>query len=125
MDSTSLGLMSEIEPSYGMPSTMYRGALLALIEPIPRMRIVAPPDAGSPDDEIICTPGAVPARALVTFVTTLASMASAPTMEAEPVNELLVAVPYATTIVSSRNSESGCSSTSMIPLEATVTSALL
>ena len=77
------------------------------MEPIPLMRIVAPLEAGSPDELITCTPGAVPARALVTSVTVLASIASAPTIEAEPVNELRVAVPYATTIVSSRYSESG------------------
>ena len=76
-----------------MPSTMYKGALLALMEPIPRIRIVPPPDAGSPEDEMICTPGVVPARAAVTSVLTLASIVSAPIIDAEPVKELLVAVP--------------------------------
>ena len=80
-------------PSYGMPSTIYSGALLALMEPIPLMRMVAPLDAGSPDELINCTPGAVPASAVVTFVATRDSIASAPTIAADPVNELLVAVP--------------------------------
>ena len=57
------------------------------------MRMVAEPSAGSPDEDITWTPGAVPASALVTLVTVLASMASALTMEADPVKELLVAVP--------------------------------
>ena len=86
---------------------MYSGALLALIEPIPRILIVPPPAAGSPDDEMICTPGVVPARAAVTSVLTLDSIVSAPIIEAEPVKELFVAVPYATTMVSSRCSVSG------------------
>ena len=93
IDSTSLGLISEMDPSYGMPSTMYRGELLALIEPMPLMRIVASPDAGSPEDDMTCTPGAVPAKAFVTLVVTLDSIASVPIMDAEPVKELLVAVP--------------------------------
>ena len=76
-----------------MPSTTYRGALLADIEPIPRIRIVAPFDAGSPDDEITCTPGVVPASADVTLVVTRFSIVSAFTTAAEPVNELFVAVP--------------------------------
>ena len=58
-----------------------------------------------------CTPGVVPASALVTFVVTLDSIVSAFTMDADPVNELLVAVPYATTMVSSRYSLSGSSVT--------------
>ena len=60
---------------------------------MPLMRMVAEPSAGSPDEDITWTPGAVPASALVTLVTVLASMASALTMEADPVKELLVAVP--------------------------------
>jgi hypothetical protein len=76
-----------------MPSTIYRGALLALMEPIPLMRIVGPLEAGSPDELMTWTPGAVPAKALVTSVATRTSIASVPTIEAEPVNELLVAVP--------------------------------
>ena len=106
-------------PSKGIPSTMMSGALLALIEPIPLIRIVDSFDAGSPDEEMTWTPGAVPAKALVTLVVTRDSISFTPTIEAEPVKELLVAVPYATTMVSSMNAESGWSSTSMIPLEAT------
>ena len=67
--------------------------MLALIEPIPLMRIVAPLEAGSPEELISWTPGAVPASVVVTFVVTRDSIASAPTMDAEPVNELFVAVP--------------------------------
>ena len=85
--------MSEIDPSYGMPSTMYRGELLALIEPIPLILIVGLPDAGSPEEAMTCTPGVVPAKADVTSVVTRDSIVSAFTVEAEPVNELLVAVP--------------------------------
>ena len=81
-----------------------------------------PEEAGSPEDDITCTPGVVPARALVTSVATRASMVSAFTIEAEPVNELLVAVPYATTMVSSRNSLSGSRATLWIPLDDTLTS---
>ena len=103
IDSTSAGLMSFTEPSYGMPSTMTRGELLALIEPMPLILMVAPPAAGSPEGIVICTPGAVPAKALVTSVVTLFPIVSLLTTDAEPVNELLVAVPYATTMVSSMN----------------------
>ena len=71
------------------------------------MRIVAAPDAGSPDDEMTCTPGVVPASALVTFVLTRDSIVLASTIAADPVKELFVAVPYAITIVSSRLSVSG------------------
>ena len=53
------------------------------MEPIPLMRMVAPPDAGSPEDEMTCTPGVVPASALVTFVVTRASIVSAFTIDAE------------------------------------------
>ena len=74
---------------------------------MPLIRIVAPPEAGSPEEDMTWTPGAAPANALVTFVATLDSMASAPIIDAEPVNELLVAVPYATTMVSSMYCESG------------------
>ena len=77
------------------------------MEPMPLMRIVASSEAGSPDEDITCTPGAVPAKADVTSVVTLDSIASALTIDADPVNELLVAVPYATTMVSSMNSVSG------------------
>ena len=63
------------------------------MEPIPLMRMVGPLEAGSPDELMTCTPGAVPASALVTSVATLASIACEPTIDADPVNELLVAVP--------------------------------
>ena len=76
-----------------MPSTIYNGALLALMEPTPLIRMVEPPDAGSPEDDITCTPGVVPANALVTLVATRDSIVSESTMDAEPVNELLVVVP--------------------------------
>ena len=72
---------------------MMRGELLALIEPMPRMRMLELLSAGSPDGDMIWTPGAVPASADVTLVATRASIASALTMEAEPVNALLVDVP--------------------------------
>ena len=121
MDSTSLGLISDILPSYGIPSTMIRGELPALMDPTPRIRIVGASEAGSPEEDMTCTPGAVPARAEVTSVVTLASISSELTIEAEPVNEFLVAVPYATTIVSSIYSASGMSATSWTPLEATGT----
>ena len=63
------------------------------MEPIPLMRMVLPPDPGSPDDDITCTPGVVPARALVTFVLMRFSIVSASIIEAEPVKDLFVAVP--------------------------------
>ena len=89
------------------------------------MRIVEPPDAGSPEEDITCTPGTVPASALVTVVLTLDSMASDPTMDAEPVNELLVAVPYAITIVSSMYSLSGSSDTLITDRPSAATSFVL
>ena len=52
-----------------------------------------PLEAGSPDEEIIWTPGVVPASALVTFVATLFAMVSLFTMAADPVKDSLVAVP--------------------------------
>ena len=55
---------------------------------------MAPDEAGSPEDDITCTPGVVPASALVTSVLTLDSIVCASTIEAEPVKELFVAVPY-------------------------------
>ena len=72
---------------------MMRGALLALIEPKPRMRMADEFPVGSPLEEIICTPEVVPASALVTFVAIFFSMVSSFTIAAEPVNELLLAVP--------------------------------
>ena len=76
-----------------MPSTTYRGLLLALIEPIPRIRMLPPEDEGSPEDEMICTPGVVPASAVVTELVTRFEISSLSTMVAEPVNDSLVAVP--------------------------------
>ena len=90
---TSFGLMSEMLPSYGTPSTIIRGELLALIDPTPRMRIVEALEAGSPLEEIICTPGVVPARALVTLVAIFFSIVFSSTTAAEPVKASLVDVP--------------------------------
>ena len=72
---------------------MISGELLALIDPMPLIRIVDSLEAGSPEDEITWTPGAVPANALVTLVATRDSISLIPTIEADPVNELRVAVP--------------------------------
>ena len=108
-----------------MPSTIYKGELLALIEPIPRIRMVASPLAGSPEEEMTCTPGVVPARALVTFVVTLDSIVSAPIIEAEPVNALFVEVPYATTMVSSMYSVSCSNATSSFCRPSTATCLVL
>ena len=85
--------MSEMDPSNGIPSTIISGELLALIDPIPLIRIVDSLEAGSPEDDMTWTPGAVPANALVTLVATRDSMSLIPTIEADPVNELRVAVP--------------------------------
>ena len=85
--------MSEIAPANGAPSTTMRGLLLALIEPTPRMRIVAALEVGSPLEEMICTPGDVPARALVTLVVIFFWISSLFTIEADPVKDALVDVP--------------------------------
>ena len=72
---------------------MMSGAVDALIEPIPRIRIDEALPVGSPLEEMTCTPGVVPASALVTLVVIFFEISSLLTIAAEPVNELLVAVP--------------------------------
>jgi len=69
------------------------GLLLALMEPIPRMRMVPALEAGSPLEDMTCTPGVVPANALVTLVVIFFSMVFESTSAAEPVKDLLVDVP--------------------------------
>lgn len=55
IDSISDVLIADISPSYGTPSTTYKGVLLADIEPIPRMRTVAS-FPGCPVLLVVCTP---------------------------------------------------------------------
>ena len=88
------------------------------MDPIPRIRMVAP-EPGFPLDCITCTPDICPERAPVTFATALSASLSESTADADPVKEDLVAVPYATTIVSSSISVSGASRTSSTPIPET------
>ena len=56
---------------------------------------------GWPLDPVICRPGTEPTRASATLVLIFLLISSALTTAAEPVKELLVCLPKATTITSS------------------------
>jgi hypothetical protein len=68
----------------GMPSTTYRGSLLALIEVPPRIRICAPPP-GSPLFVTIWSPATRPWSIWLAFVITPTFACSASTVATEPV----------------------------------------
>src|SRR4051812_40710626 len=66
IDAISAAFIALISPSYGAPSTTNSGALDALMEPIPRMRIVELLP-GCPLEEVVCKPVTRPCKALVTL----------------------------------------------------------
>ncbi len=100
--SISAVFIEDISPSKGTPSTTYKGELPAAIDPTPLIRTVDVVP-GCPFVLVTCTPATWPDNALVTLATCLLEIASLSITEAEPVNEDLFAVPYATTITSSSN----------------------
>ena len=78
-----------------------------------------------PDDVVIWTPATIPSSARVTSEDWVFWRSSDLTTVAEPVNDSLVAVPKATTIVSSIISVSGGRRTSWTAFDATCTSTSL
>ena len=104
-DSISLLLIALKLPAKGTPSTIMRGLLLALIEPIPRIRILLL-SPGCPVEVEICTPETLPSSALATSVVCLFCISSAFTVAIEPVKDFLSAVPQATATFSNPTSSS-------------------
>ena len=79
-------------PLYIVPSTTYKGALDALTEPNPRIRIEED-SPGCPVAAVTWTPEAFPSNAAVTLVIARFSMDLAPTVEAAPVKDDFFCVP--------------------------------
>ena len=79
-------------------------------------------DPRLPDDVVICTPATIPSSALVGSEDCTLAISDDFTTVAEPVNDSLVDVPKATTMVSSSISASGSSATLIAGLPATSTS---
>ena len=90
----------------GIPSMTYRGSFPAFMEPVPRKRIesAAP---GCPLLLFTVTPGAEPCKTSSNELIGISfNIFFAEIVEAAPVNEAFLAVPYATTITSSSTSAS-------------------
>src|SRR5688572_13783961 len=83
----------------GTPSTTHSGAVDAVIELTPRIRI-AWLDPGCPDEAVDCTPATCPCNALSMEVKGLFSISAAFTVATEPVRSVRFLVPYATTTTS-------------------------
>ena len=77
------------------------GELLALIDPNP-LTIMPDPLPGCPLPDVVITPDICPSSILETSATGLSRNLSPLIVSAEPVNDSLDAVPYATTSTSSR-----------------------
>ena len=77
-------VMELMEPDCtGMPSMTYKGELLALNEPIPRIFNDAEAP-GWPDEELNCTPGALPCSISIKDTVGISFILSALTLDAEP-----------------------------------------
>ena len=105
MLSMSLGLRLLRSPEYGIPSTIHRGSFPALRELNPLIRIDGL-EPGWPEEVVICTPATLPVRADAILDCCVLAMSSDLTTAAEPVKASFLAVPKATTMTSSSNSES-------------------
>ena len=82
-----------MSPEKGAPSTITSGALPALIEEIPRMRMVGVVVPGAPEALVSCTPATLELRALRALLTCDFSICEASTTAADPVKASLVALP--------------------------------
>ena len=119
LEGTTIGVSTDSEGHYSL-SVPYDGILVfssigykskeVSVSSSGIHNVALDPDSEFLDETIVVAYGTATrssftgSASMVTSVATRASMVSAFTIEAEPVNELLVAVPYATTMVSSRNS---------------------
>ena len=72
---------------------MINGVLLALIELIPRIRILGEETPGCPDAVDSCTPAALPASVLMAFDVCILPISSDLRTAADPVNADFLAVP--------------------------------
>src|SRR5687768_2724993 len=92
-DSISWGLiLLRLKFSMGRPSTTYKGLVPAVMELMPRMRMMGD-WPGAPWAWVILTPGNSPAKACVTLLKERSLNLSKPTEATEPVTALLLWVP--------------------------------
>ncbi len=92
------------------PSTTYNGLLPALIELVPRIRMLVL-EPGCPELWVICTPAILPDNILSREVAGISANCSAETEAMDPVFASRLVVPYATTTTSSNASLADSSST--------------
>ena len=92
------------------------------MELVPRIMIFGDSLPIAPDVVVICTPATTPSRARVASDVWTLAISSDFTTVADPVNDSFVAVPKATTMVSSSMWVSGSSMTSIFALPETGTS---
>src|SRR5688500_15026238 len=83
----------------GTPSNTHSGAVEAVIELTPLIRI-AWLDPGCPDEAVDCTPATCPCNALSIEVKGLFSISADFTVATDPVRSVRFLVPYATTTTS-------------------------